>query len=61
MLELQKSVLTLNSDDVEIPAKNAMGDSNDKWLTTKVSRYTNDDITDKFDLDTSIISEIQKT
>ena len=61
MLELQKSVLTLNSDDVEIPAKNVMGDSNDKWLTTKVSRYTNDDITDKFDLDTSIISEIQKT
>ena len=61
MLEMQKSVLTLNSDDIEIPAKNVMGDSNDKWLTTKVSRYTNDDITDKFDLDTSIISEIQKT
>ena len=62
MLELKKSKLsTLNSDDIEIPVKNILVESNGKWLTTKVSKNTNDDITEKFDLDTSILSEIQKT
>ena len=59
MLELKKSKLsTVNSDDIEIPVKNILVESNGKWLTTKVSKNTNDDITEKFDLDTSILSEI---
>ena len=49
---------TLNSDIADFPPHNLMADSNEKWLTTKVSRNTNDEVTEKFDLDTSILSEI---